>query len=697
MESESGAYNKLADPTLLDKIDRLFACNVGSHIGLPQLVVVGDQSSGKSSVLEGLTKLPFPRDSGLCTRFATQITFRREEEQRITVSIIPGADANFEHAEHVHSWGIVDLPELSRHSFASIMAKVNGVMGLSDSLGAFGKTFSTDVLRLEVCGPDEDHLSIIDVPGIFKNTTSGLTTKEDIQLVRNMVQGYMKNPRSVMLTIVPANVDIATQEILEMAKEVDPHGERTIGVLTKPDLVDKGTEQKVIDLLEGKKSSWKMGWSLVRNPGQQDLDDGTQDRAKTEENFFRTKSPWNTIDEDKVGINSLRGRLQEILTMHIRREFPHVKSEISKALTHKKDKLSSLGPERDSTDSQRKYLLGIITKVQHISFLALASDYGGNDIFDQEPSTKLPTILVNRNDKFSEDMEHWGHRYGFVSGADGEDESGEMGHGDQHESGGEDAPREEGDQGPTSRSKKDPEGLEDILTPPTTVQRAFRTHILTWLRDTFRNSRGFEIGTFNPSVLLPIMKKQSANWEVLALGYASDMICSVHSFILKVLESVCKDRMVRERLLSLLVDPLVEIYQRSLCQVKFLLHVERDGIPMTLNHYFNDNLEKWHAFPTPQGSYCRQKRIETAMQKQAITDSTHGTVVRLKDIVHQNHMSNLEHTVHDLHDILKSYYKVARKRFVDSVCMQAVDYHLITGPQTPLKQFSPAFVQSLSA
>ena len=67
----------LADPVLLEKIDLLFACNVGEYIDLPQIVVVGDQSSGKSSVLQGLTDLPFSRDSGLCTRFATQITFRR--------------------------------------------------------------------------------------------------------------------------------------------------------------------------------------------------------------------------------------------------------------------------------------------------------------------------------------------------------------------------------------------------------------------------------------------------------------------------------------------------------------------------------------------------------------------------------------------------------------------------------------------
>jgi len=86
-----GTTPALADPALLVKIDQLFACNVGEYINLPQLVVVGDQSSGKSSVLEGLTKLKFPRNSGLCTRFATQIIFRRTPNlatRKVTGSII---------------------------------------------------------------------------------------------------------------------------------------------------------------------------------------------------------------------------------------------------------------------------------------------------------------------------------------------------------------------------------------------------------------------------------------------------------------------------------------------------------------------------------------------------------------------------------------------------------------------------------
>lgn len=186
------------------------------------------------------------------------------------------------------------------------------------------ETFSKDVFRLEICGPEEDHLSIIDVPGIFKHTTPGLTTKKDIGIVRDMVLGYMQNPRSIMLTVIPANVDIATQEILEMAREADPDGNRTLGVLTKPDLVDKGAETRVMELVEGKKSGIKLGWSIVRNPGQQQLSDQTIDRDNSEARFFRDESPWNSLDKDKVGIGALKIRLQEIQSAHIRQEFPKV-------------------------------------------------------------------------------------------------------------------------------------------------------------------------------------------------------------------------------------------------------------------------------------------------------------------------------------------------------------------------------------
>ena len=100
-------------------------------------------------------------------------------------------------------------------------------MGLVSEESGLKSTFSNDVLRLEITGPNEEHLSVIDVPGIFKRTTSGLTTKADMEMVEGMAHNYMKNARCIMLAMVPANVDIATQEILEKAEYMDPEGTRT--------------------------------------------------------------------------------------------------------------------------------------------------------------------------------------------------------------------------------------------------------------------------------------------------------------------------------------------------------------------------------------------------------------------------------------------------------------------------------------
>lgn len=186
------------------------------------------------------------------------------------------------------------------------------------------KTFADDVLKIEICGPTQQHLSVIDVPGIFKKTTPGLTNKSDMTMVRNMVHTYMQNPRSVILAVVPANVDIATQEILDIAEECDTKGQRTLGVLTKPDLVDKGAEQAVIDIIDGKSHPLNLGWSIVRNPGQQALADGSNDRHIAEKNFFKLESPWNTMARDRLGIEALKTRLVEILAEMIKREFPRV-------------------------------------------------------------------------------------------------------------------------------------------------------------------------------------------------------------------------------------------------------------------------------------------------------------------------------------------------------------------------------------
>lgn len=628
----------LADPNLLEKIDKLFACNVGEYISLPQLVVVGDQSSGKSSVLEGLTKLSFPRDSGLCTRFATQIMFRRDvklENREISASIIP-ASGNADEDQKLRAWKVSGLETLGEIGFMQMMRQVHELLNLSDSDCDGKPTFSNSVLRLEICGPQENHLSVIDVPGIFKNTTSGRTTKNDILRVRNMVLRYMKNRRSVMLTVVPANVDIATQEIIEMAKELDPEGERTLRILTKPDLVDKGAENRVIDLIEGQANS-HLGWVLVRNLGQQELVDGNNDRDSMEELFYQ-KEPWNRLRAGSFGIKALKNRLQEILASIVRREFPSVRSEVIKKLKESRKALESLGIERQAAEQQRMLLLDIISFFQEITQQALTTNYSVHDIFDTDEDIRLATLVSNRNITFSNHVQKWGHTFSLFANTRPEEENPGVdiplepefmqskpapvtSRGVSEISGDTSVEPEMGDGADFIQSRRiqEDETFLEILHDTARVQ-ASQDGIEAWIERIHREARGFEIGTFNYTLLSTLMKKQSAKWPILAQGYISDVIAMVHRFIHKALQAASGDS------------------------------TSGDG------------------------------RISA----------------NILALLWDNLMDNAQHTIRDIHDILESYYKVARKRFVDNVCMQAADHFLVTGPAAPMKLFSPSWVNSLS-
>ena len=120
-------------------------------------------------------------------------------------------------------------------------------------------------------------------------------------------------------------VDIATQDIVEKAEELDREGIRTLGILTKPDLMDKGDELAVIDIMEDRKQQLTLGWHLLRNRGQADLSKAASDRLSVEEKIFKTVAPWTSLPADRVGVKALEIRLKGILADHIRREFQKVR------------------------------------------------------------------------------------------------------------------------------------------------------------------------------------------------------------------------------------------------------------------------------------------------------------------------------------------------------------------------------------
>lgn len=188
-------------------------------------------------------------------------------------------------------------------------------------------TFSEDILKIEINGPDQPALTVIDVPGIFRTTTPGLTTDNDITLVTTMVKHYIQDPRTIILAVIPCNVDIATQEILKLAKDADPAGARTMAVLTKPDLApERAMQQGIVELIQGKRQDLKLGYCVVKN---RSADDGGSSLAmrNREEAVFFGGEPWVGIRAtQRVGVEALKMRLRDLLRDISRREFPAVKT-----------------------------------------------------------------------------------------------------------------------------------------------------------------------------------------------------------------------------------------------------------------------------------------------------------------------------------------------------------------------------------
>jgi hypothetical protein len=170
---------------LLDVVDRLRKQGLGRYVDLPQIIVCGDQSSGKSSALEAISGMSFPAKDNLCTRFATELILRRPPEAGIDVSICPGSGRTEKEKSALEAF--THTSTLEHLNLGSIIDDAKDAMGLNEP----NKVFSTDVLRIEVSGPSQPHLTLVDLPGLFLAGNKN-QSEQDAALVQQLVLSYMK-------------------------------------------------------------------------------------------------------------------------------------------------------------------------------------------------------------------------------------------------------------------------------------------------------------------------------------------------------------------------------------------------------------------------------------------------------------------------------------------------------------------------
>ncbi|XP_068241852.1 dynamin-1-like protein isoform X5 [Palaemon carinicauda] len=333
---------------VINKLQDVFNTVGADAIQLPQIVVVGAQSSGKSSVLESLVGRSFlPRGIGIVTRrpLVLQLVYTSRDDNQYRSAETGTLDLD-EWAQFLHKKQKIFTDfDLVRKEIDEETARIAGN----------NKGVSNDPIRLRIYSDKVVNLTVVDLPGLTKVPVG--EQPEDIEAqIRDMVLAYIGNPNSIILAVSSANMDMAVSESLKMAKEVDPDGRRTLAVITKLDLMDAGTD--AIDILCGRVIPVKLGIIGVVNRSQQDIIDNKSinDSLRDEAAFLQRKYPTLA---NRNGTPYLAKTLNRLLMHHIRDCLPELKTRVTMMMSQFQTLLNSYG---DDVSDKAQTLLQIITK-----------------------------------------------------------------------------------------------------------------------------------------------------------------------------------------------------------------------------------------------------------------------------------------------------------------------------------------------
>lgn len=546
---------------LLDSIDHLRFQGVDHYISLPQIIVCGDQSSGKSSVLEALSGVPFPVKSNLCTCFPTELVLRRADNTGVTVSIMPETSTKETNKGHIPLFH----EELNGfEGFQSLVEKAKVAMGISNS----GKTFSKDRLRVEITGPDRPHLTIIDLPGLIHSETKSQSAA-DVGLVREVVETYMKQPRSIILAVVSAKNDFANQVVLNLARQVDEAGSRTMGVITKPDTLVHGSssESAYVSLARNNQVYFRLGWHVLVN-----LDSETQKgssllshRNAEETRFFSTGS-WKELPSSMLGIGELRRNLSNVLLRQIALELPSLIREIDTTLDSSREQLNELGEPRRTLEEQRLQLLHVSQKFQSLVERSISGTYTGAFFEDADTpqgyQQRIRATIQNINKEFSDELSASGHRREISSIA-------------------------------SSKAESSSTGPEPIT----------REDFLDYVQTVMHRTRGRELpGIFSTMVVTDLFQQQSSPWERIVHSHVKKTWEAVETFLKLVITSAT-DPSISCALLDKVFRPALEkLLMDAQAKTAELLDSNRRVHPITYNRDFSEAIQKIDSSPRDECS-----------------------------------------------------------------------------------------------
>ncbi|KAL2757186.1 hypothetical protein ACRALDRAFT_1062810 [Sodiomyces alcalophilus JCM 7366] len=338
----------------VNKLQDLVFNTIGSDsLDLPQIVVVGSQSAGKSSVLENIVGRDFlPRGSGIVTRrplILQLINVPHEETDLDTPNGLytsPSQARRSEWAEFHH------IPNRRLNDFSDVKREIDNE---TSRVAGNNKGINRQPINLKIYSPHVLNLTLVDLPGLTKVPIGDQPTDIEKQ-TRNLITEYIAKPNSIILAVSPANVDIVNSEALKLARHVDPLGRRTIGVLTKIDLMDHGTN--ALDILSGRVYPLKLGFIGVVNRSQQDIQGSKpmEEALRDEADFFKHHPAYRNI-ASRCGTQYLSKTLNTTLMSHIRERMPDIKARLNTLMGQTQQELASYGDMHFSGKEHRGSLI----------------------------------------------------------------------------------------------------------------------------------------------------------------------------------------------------------------------------------------------------------------------------------------------------------------------------------------------------
>ena len=546
---QTDALNGLCAPDqldLLNSVDSLRSQGISHYVSLPQIIVCGDQSSGKSSVLEAISGVSFPVKSNLSTRFPTELVLRKTSQMGVTVSIVPHqARTESERLAlsgfHEKLEGFEGLPNLIENAKAA--------MGIS----THGKAFSKDLLRVEVSGPDRPHLTIVDLPGLIHSETKQQSAS-DVELVQDVVRSYMKAPRSVILAVVSAKNDYANQIVLKLARTADINGIRTLGVITKPDTLIAGSESEAmyVSLAKNQDVQFRLGWHVLKNMDSEQGKWTLADRDMQEKGFF-AQGIWEDMSRSILGVENLRSRLSKVLLAQIAAELPSLIDEIEVKSSACRDRLARLGKPRATLAEQQLYLFQLSQSFQSLVKAAVDGTYNHPFFGDarSEPGyqKRIRAVVQNLNQDFADDIAERGHRREITES-------------------------------------------NDRVRISVEVIFLSRDEYIDHVKDLMKRTRSRELpGTFNPMIVSDLFLEQSAPWDAITRNHVDKVWNAARQFLGHVGAYVA-DGTTSKALFREIFEPalsqLLEILKEKTTE---LLKPHQKSHPITYNQDFSESLQ----------------------------------------------------------------------------------------------------------